>query len=32
MGEDVHAYLRHYGPLEPYYDGSWTVPDIEKME
>lgn len=27
--EDWFAVFRFYGPLEPYYDGSFTLPDIE---
>jgi hypothetical protein len=28
--EDWFAVFRFYGPLEPYYDGSFTLPDIER--
>lgn len=28
-GENWFAAFRFYGPLEPYYDGSFTLPDIE---
>jgi hypothetical protein len=31
-GKAWYAYLRLYGPLDPYYDRSWAVPDIEKVE
>ena len=30
-GKAWYAYLRLYGPLEPYYDRSWAMPDIEKV-
>jgi len=26
------AYLRFYAPLEPYYDRTWALPDIEKIK
>jgi len=26
------TFLRLYGPLEPYYDRSWVLPDIEKVK
>jgi len=31
-GRAWYAYLRLYGPLEPYYDRSWVLPDIEKVK
>ena len=31
-GRAFYAYLRLYGPLEPYYDRSWVLPDIEKAK
>lgn len=30
-GENWFAAFRFYGPLEPYYDGSFTLPDIEML-
>ncbi len=30
-GRAWYVYLRLYGPLEPYYDRSWALPDIEKV-
>ena len=26
------AYFRLYGPLEPYFNRSWVLPDIEKVK
>ncbi len=31
-GRGWFAYLRLYGPLEPYFERSWVLPDIEKSE
>jgi hypothetical protein len=31
-GRAWFVYLRLYGPLQPYYDRSWVLPDIEKMK
>jgi hypothetical protein len=31
-GEAWFTFLRLYGPLEPYYDRSWALPDIEKVK
>jgi hypothetical protein len=30
-GRAWYVYLRLYGPLEAYYDRSWVLPDIEKV-
>jgi hypothetical protein len=30
-GKAWFAYLRLYGPLEPYFDRSWPLPDFEKV-
>jgi hypothetical protein len=30
-GKGWFAYLRLYGPLEPYLDGTWPLPDIEPV-
>ncbi len=32
VGEGFFAYLRLYGPTEAYYDKSWKMPDIRKIE
>lgn len=31
-GEGFFVYLRLYAPTEPYFDKSWKLPDIEKVE
>ena len=31
-GRAWFTFLRLYGPLEPYYDRSWALPDIEKVQ
>jgi hypothetical protein len=31
-GRAWFTYLRLYGPLEPYYDRSWILPDIEELQ
>jgi hypothetical protein len=31
-GRAWYTYLRLYGPLEPYYDRSWVLPDIEQVK
>lgn len=31
-GRSWFAYLRLYAPLEPYFDHSWPLPDIEKVK
>jgi hypothetical protein len=30
-GEGWFAYFRFYGPLQPYFDQTWVLPDIEKV-
>ena len=30
-GRAWFAYLRLYGPLEPYFDQTWALPDIEQQ-
>jgi hypothetical protein len=30
-GQAWFAYFRFYGPLEPYFDRSWKLPDIEPL-
>jgi len=32
VGEGFFAYLRLYGPTEAYYDKSWKMPDVRKVE
>jgi hypothetical protein len=31
-GEGFFAYLRLYAPTKPYFDRSWSLPDIEKVK
>ena len=31
-GKGWFAYLRLYAPLEPYFERTWALPDIEKVE
>lgn len=31
-GEGFFAYLRLYGPTEPYYDKSWKMPDVKRIK
>jgi len=31
-GEPWFTYFRLYGPLQPYFDRSWVLPDIEKVK
>jgi hypothetical protein len=31
-GKGWFAYFRFYGPTEPFFDKSWGLPDIEKVE
>lgn len=31
-GEGWFAYFRLYGPLQPYFDRSWVLPDIKKVK
>jgi hypothetical protein len=30
-GKGFFLYFRWYGPLQPYFDKSWTLPDVEKL-
>ena len=32
QGEGWFTYFRFYAPTEPYFDGSWQLPDISKIE
>lgn len=31
-GEGWFAYLRFYGPTQPFFDKSWTAPDLERID
>jgi len=31
-GKGWFAYFRFYAPTEPFFDKSWTLPDIEKVK
>jgi hypothetical protein len=31
-GKAWFAYFRLYGPLQPYFDRSWKLPDIEEVK
>jgi hypothetical protein len=31
-GRGWFAYFRFYAPTEPYFDRSWSLPDVERVE
>ncbi len=31
-GKSWFSYFRFFGPTEPFFDKSWVLPDIEKMD
>ena len=31
-GKGWFAYFRFYGPTEPFFDKSWSLPDFEKLD
>ena len=31
LGRAWFAWFRHYAPLQPYFDRTWRLPDIEKV-